>query len=434
MGHDGWIPATWEVDLTPSEQIERVVLGICADGDAAALEISLARVRPDYFGLDSHRRIWLAIALLAQGSHPVNAVTLMHHLSETRELQSIGGAAYLADLNTGVPANVGAGMHEYIGRLEEHWRRRELWRIGELMQATANEGVSSEQLVQRLSAQLEAIAPAPVSSGKFFAGAADFMTDTPEQIDWMVSGVIARGCNGFIAAEPKGAKSWNAADLAIALATGSSWLDFSIPRPVRVGLVSREDNPALTQWRLNHLRMGRHLSPFQLAHLDTNLYVNTRRQTPTLMLDNPREIDELIGAAKERRLEFILLDVLNVMHSADENDNTEMAGIMRKVRRVQDKTGAAIGILHHYNKADTAGRITQRLRGASAIAGFAEWVIGISLCDEESQMRCMSFEAKTGAPEPIYFCISANDQSARIVRVRPQNPKPDQAARRKGVN
>jgi hypothetical protein len=281
--------------------------------------------------------------------------------------------------------------------------------------------------------------PAAQEPGKrtVFVDFPDFVTSTTDRIDWLVTGVIERGSNGFVAAPPKGAKSFTTADLAISLATGGLWLDFPIPVPVRVGLISREDNPHLTAWRLRSLMAGKGLDAAQQQLLEKNLYVNTRAQTPGLMLDNEDEMNELLAAIKAKQLEFVILDVFNVLHAADENDNTEMRKVLNQCKRIQDESGAAIGILHHFNK-DMGGSITQRLRGASAISGFAEWMIGITMADEDTRVRRMEFELKASCPpEPIYFHIKAAEgEPARISRVngQPALPKDRSTRPTKGIN
>ena len=96
---------------------------------------------------------------------------------------------------------------------------------------------------------------------------------------------------------------------------------------------------------------------------------------------------------------------LTVLHAADENDNPEMRGILRQLSTIQAEIGCGIGVVHHYNKADQ-GSMTQRLRGSSAIAGWAEWLIGISMADEETKTRRMELELKAAQPpDPIYYRI-----------------------------
>ena len=86
-----------------------------------------------------------------------------------------------------------------------------------------------------------------------------------------------------------------------------------------------------------------------------------------------------------------------MLHAADENDNTQMRAILRQLTSIQSQTGAGIGVVHHFNKAETGG-LTQRMRGASSIAGWAEWLIGISMADDEMKIRRMEFELKASQP------------------------------------
>lgn len=244
------------------------------------------------------------------------------------------------------------------------------------------------------------------SANKLLVDASTFMTAAPEKIDWLVEGIIERGANGFFVAVPKGGKSWAAADMLISLALGCPWLEFNVPRPVRCALISREDNPSMTAWRLRHLFPSKGSGSIDL--LRENLYVNSRKQSPEMMLDNPAQVSELIEEFKTRKIEFAVFDVLNVLHAADENDNSQMRNILRQLTAIQSQTGCSIGVVHHFNKAETGG-LTQRMRGASAIAGWAEWLVGITMADESTKVRRMEFELKAAQPpESIYYRIDSD--------------------------
>lgn len=256
---------------------------------------------------------------------------------------------------------------------------------------------------------------------RVFVSATDFMTDEQEEIEWLIPGVVQRGANGFFAGTPKASKSFVCVDMCVALATATPWLEFDVPVPVKVGLVSREDNPALTRWRMRRLLSGR-LASGTVVHpqLLDNLWINSRQQTQAMFLDDEENVVDLIAAIRSRELEIVFLDVFNVLHGAEENDNTAMRKILNQCRRIQDESGAAIGIVHHLNK-DMMGNITQRLRGASAIAGYAEWIIGVTLKDEVNRVREASFEMKVSAPpEPFEFKIN-EDKENLFVRVERLN-------------
>jgi hypothetical protein len=266
---------------------------------------------------------------------------------------------------------------------------------------------------QDLLAEIAKTAPwfPPKVAQELFAPAPRFLSTVADEIDWMIERVIQRGANGMISAIPKAGKSWASADMAIALALGEPWLGFRVPRPVKVAFVSREDAPALTQWRMKNLWRGR--SAKNPSLIETNLYVNTQMQSPLLLLDDEAQFTELMDAMRSFKPEFAIFDVFNVLHTADENDNSEMRAVLRQLSRIRDEIGCGVLMIHHYNKQAEQTNITQRMRGASAIGGWCEFVIGISMHDEVTRTRRAQFETKAAEPpEPVlYRIVSTGDTS-----------------------
>jgi RecA-family ATPase len=243
-----------------------------------------------------------------------------------------------------------------------------------------------------------------------------------------VERLIERGANGAIVAEPKVGKSWAAIDLAVSLALGVEFMGFRIPRPVKAALISREDNPSLTAWRLRHLFAGKDAENPDL--LTTNLYVNSREQSKQLLLDNPEQMAELLADLRIVKPEFVILDVLNVLHTAHENDNTEMRQVLARLDEIRREIGCAICITHHYNKA-ASGSITQRMRGSSAIAGWCEFMVGITIADAERKVRKMEFELKAAEPpEPIQWFIASSPGVAMLKTIYQKHTVQDASGER----
>lgn len=242
-----------------------------------------------------------------------------------------------------------------------------------------------------------------------------FTQRQPEEIDWLVEGIIERGANGFFVAEPKAGKSFAAVDLSISLAIGGEWMGFRVPRPVKVAVISREDNPALTAWRIGHLLRGKERGNISL--FADNHHINTREQSPQYRLDDSAQYLAMLADLKRLKPEVVFFDVFNRIHAADENDNQEMCGVLQRLSDIQAEVGCSIAVIHHFNKAQT-GSLIHKMRGSSAISGWAEWVIGISMADVEMGIRKMEFEAKVEGHEPIYFRIIAEQGTglARLAR------------------
>jgi putative DNA primase/helicase len=245
------------------------------------------------------------------------------------------------------------------------------------------------------------------ASGSLLVEAPQFLSTVSPEIDWLVDGLIQRGANGFICSLPKVGKSWLAVDLVLSLALGLPWVGFNVRRPVKAALITREDNPALTRWRMDRLLAGKNHTREDLGG---GLYVNSREQSSEFRLDKGELFSPMIAELKTVKPEFVILDVFNILHGADENDNTEMREILEQLNRLQREVGCAIGVIHHFNKAQEGG-LTQRLRGSGAIAGWAEWLIGVETVDEH--IRKMRFELKAAeAPEPLHYRVNGEEWEA----------------------
>jgi replicative DNA helicase len=88
------------------------VLGAVLVDNAAFNSAAEVLTRNDFYR-EAHRRIFEAMATLAERSQPIDLVTLKDELTKASALEGVGGAAYLASLLDGVPRITNV----------EHWSR-----------------------------------------------------------------------------------------------------------------------------------------------------------------------------------------------------------------------------------------------------------------------------------------------------------------------
>ena len=255
---------------------------------------------------------------------------------------------------------------------------------------------------------------------------ARFAASAPPEVEWVVEGVIQKGGNGIVTGEPKAGKSLLMTDLLLAVATGTRWLGFKVPRRVKCALISREDYPGMTQQRIASLFRGTE----RRLDIDGWMWVNTRWQTPTFLLEDNAQVSRLIDELRMEHVEFCCLDVFRKLHVEDENDNTAMAKILDQLTRIQGEVGCAIALVHHTTKDATNGSIFRRIRGATAIHGWTEWAVGVSVTNPEAPgrdwIRKLEFETKAACPaNPVYFRIDAPSDSLRLsLTEQPEAMKP----------
>jgi hypothetical protein len=283
----------------------------------------------------------------------------------------------------------------------------------------------SDFLQDHTVAELEKrIVDTPVWAGadaereNWLVDAVEWSMTANEDIEWLVEGVIQVGGNGMIAAEPKTGKSLASLDLLLSLATGKPWLGCRIPRRIRTAYISREDSPVLTKVRVQALLRGKGLD----AGEDPTgwLWINTREQLGDFDVDNDEQVVHMAEDLKERGVEFAIFDVLNRLHNRDENNNTEMGQVVKKLGQIGQAAGCSIGVIHHVSKEAGNGRFFTRIRGATSIHGWTEWSIGFSFEDatERNPIRKAEFETKAAeCKEPISFTIKHGGGSLALVPV-----------------
>ncbi len=88
--------------MPASVEAERSILGaILLDNFTYNQAAEL--MRADDFSLDSHRRIYSRMMELAESNRPIDIITLTEELGRRKEVEAVGGVAYISSLTDGVP-------------------------------------------------------------------------------------------------------------------------------------------------------------------------------------------------------------------------------------------------------------------------------------------------------------------------------------------
>ncbi|MGD0797636.1 MAG: replicative DNA helicase [Acidobacteriaceae bacterium] len=112
--------------LPASLHIEVAVLGTMLL-DGVAISDATAKLKAEDFSLDSHQRIYRAMGDLLAKGHGIDSLTVGEELARRRELDSIGGPAYLAYLSEGIPRNF--NIESYVRIVKDKSLLRQLMGI-----------------------------------------------------------------------------------------------------------------------------------------------------------------------------------------------------------------------------------------------------------------------------------------------------------------
>lgn len=178
---DNPIPPTPRfVDRTPPQDIpaEQASLGAALISGAAVEHVLEALERGDFYH-EAHRKVFDALAALAEKDTPADLLTVPGWLAETGTLESIGGVKYVNDLADSVPT--AAHVEYYAGKVKGKSRRRKLIEAcNEIIAEAYDESQEVEEVLNRAEQRMFGVVE--VRENQEPQGAFELMTDTTDSI------------------------------------------------------------------------------------------------------------------------------------------------------------------------------------------------------------------------------------------------------------
>ncbi len=146
-----------ELKKVPPQQIEaeQSLLGgilVESEGLPAALEV----LKGDEFYRDTHRTIFRAFQELFDRNEPIDLITTVDHLTGKNQLESVGGATYLASLTEMVPSAANVAAYAKIIN-EKALLRRLIQASSEIMSWCYGGGKSVEEILDHAEAAIFSI-------------------------------------------------------------------------------------------------------------------------------------------------------------------------------------------------------------------------------------------------------------------------------------
>lgn len=146
---------------------ERFVLGSCLIGGMDVFESVASVLVPDDFGIDKHRKFYVAMLEVAATGLEVNRTTVAQFLSDRGQLAEMGGLGALYDLDEGMPSVSAGYVESNVAMVREKSTLRRI--IGtcnaSILQAAA--GDSSEAVLARLDRGISGISEASATEANW---------------------------------------------------------------------------------------------------------------------------------------------------------------------------------------------------------------------------------------------------------------------------
>jgi replicative DNA helicase len=141
-----------ERSLPVNVEAERSVLGsIMLDAKAIDEAAALGLV-PSDFSLDSHRKIFSAMQQVSESMSVIDTITLPAELNRRKELEAVGGYAYISGLLDGVPDR--PSIKHYVKIVREKAAQRKVMAACNATVAAVADGSSSQEAIGQLGETL----------------------------------------------------------------------------------------------------------------------------------------------------------------------------------------------------------------------------------------------------------------------------------------
>src|SRR5271155_3078791 len=153
----------FERGLPANIDAERAILGAVLLENALYNEAA-ERLRAEDFALDSHQRIFARMGELIDSGRAVDIFTLSEELARRKEVEAIGGVAYLASLTEGLPRRL--SIEDYVRIVKDKSLLRqtiaESDRVGVL---AVDQSGSAEEVLAEAESAFRRIAGKTITAG-----------------------------------------------------------------------------------------------------------------------------------------------------------------------------------------------------------------------------------------------------------------------------
>lgn len=224
----------------------------------------------------------------------------------------------------------------------------------------------------------------------------------PPPLNFVFQGVLAGSVAAIVAPGSTG-KGFFSLGVCFDLYTGKNMLGIGIGEDERypkltpdqkVAFVTLEDQSEVLANRLHSVIKGYCMTGKETIEMDNQVHFMSLQGELLMDLVNGRgEVNygmanAMIKAYKGYRL--IMLDTLSRTHTANENDNGQMATLISVFEYIAKHTGAAFVFIHHTNKGATLngqGDQAGAARGAAAITDNIRCQLNLSKVTEEEAVK-----------------------------------------------
>lgn len=164
-----------------------------------------------------------------------------------------------------------------------------------------------------------------------------------EQHVYIIPDLLAEGTINVMAGLQESRKSWLLLDMAVSIASGTSWLSKYPCQRMKVLAIDQERSKKEMKRRINALLAGRNIDPKTMEG-----FLVAKAET-TFQLGDFKSFEAFTRLIETTHPQVVLIDSLKTIQSGDIKDSNAMQPLFEKFKELKKKYGLTIVILHHEN-------------------------------------------------------------------------------------
>ena len=310
----------------------------------------------------AHGELFDAFVVLRAAERPVDAITVANHLGvDCLQRLFSGGAPHLHTLMAAVPTAANAGFYAEIVR--EKAVRRRLGEAGtRIVQLAGDAGTPLEDVLDRVRGTADAAVRHGARSDDHAAVLVPIDSVQSERLQWLWEGRLPRGKLVTLDGDPSVGKSTLAVDIAARISRGEPWPDGASCKRGDVLILSAEDGLADTIRPRLDAAKGDPARVHALTAVRSPAEDGSVIERPPTLADIPA----IRAAIVRTQAVLVIIDVLMAYlpGKVDSHKDQDVRGVLSRITKLGDETGASFLLLRHLNK---AGGSSPMYRGGGSI-------------------------------------------------------------------
>jgi hypothetical protein len=383
-------------DRTPPNDIdaEQAVLGACLVAGKILEDVSTLNGQDFY--RPAHEQVWSAMKHLHGKGSPVDPLTVKARLTETGEINRVGGAPYLHTLYASVMVASNAGYHAAIVR-DRAARRRLIEEHTRGLQDAYSSEDPIEAIVGRSEARLRTVPTAEPDYVGNLMSFDEFCDQPIPEEDWVIPGLLDRGDRLILTGLEGLGKTILMRQLAVAAAAGVHPFSLKAVQPMTVLFVDAENPKKIMTKSFRSLRdaIRRNRGPMD----EKRLWIE--RVPAGLNLGDAKDRLWL-----QRLVSLVNPDLLCIgpayklyRGNGREKDEDLARGVTSALDMIRESVGCALVLEHHSGHGETATKGVREVRpfGSSLWLRWPEFGFGIRPAkDFDKYRRSVEFASWRG--------------------------------------